>query len=116
MSVDEKAIAIREILPEQTVVRVDLPVVMIMPQHYQKGKLPIPQNAHRGDECSLAIAELLGLSAGKIAPQAAVVLCNGTNANAKLKMKYVGVDSCRMAKQLFGAERMYLRLHRLRTV
>ena len=103
VSVDEKAEAIREILPGANCGACGFAGCDDYAAALSKGKTTdTAKCTPGGDECSLAIAELLGLSAGKIAPQAAVVLCNGTNANAKLKMKYVGVDSCRMAKQLFG--------------
>lgn len=55
-----------------------------------------------GNEVSKKIAECMGLKAGTVLPSAAVVLCQGTLSKASVKMKYVGVDSCRMASQLFG--------------
>lgn len=55
-----------------------------------------------GNEVSKLIASELGLSAGEVLPVAAVVLCQGNTTNAKVKMNYMGVKSCRMADQLFG--------------
>ena len=55
-----------------------------------------------GSEASVQIAEILGVSAGTVAPQAAVVLCRGHNGTAKRKYDYIGVDSCKMACQLYG--------------
>lgn len=55
-----------------------------------------------GNEVSQQIAEYLGLSAGSIEPMTAVVLCQGIYANATTKMNYKGVQSCKMASQLFG--------------
>ncbi len=55
-----------------------------------------------GNEVSAQIAEYLGLSAGSVEPMAAVVLCQGVYSNATTKMKYKGVESCKMASQLFG--------------
>ena len=58
-----------------------------------------------GNEVSKQIAQLLGLEAGNVTPTAAVVMCQGNCANAKQKMHYDGVYSCRMATQLFGGEK-----------
>ncbi|MCD7774161.1 MAG: RnfABCDGE type electron transport complex subunit B [Clostridiales bacterium] len=55
-----------------------------------------------GAETSKKIAEYLGLAAGDVKPMSAVVLCQGNKSNASIKMDYVGVDSCKMAAQLFG--------------
>ncbi len=55
-----------------------------------------------GSEISKKIATIAGLEAGEIAPQAAVVLCQGNSHNAGTKLVYSGVKSCKMATQLFG--------------
>lgn len=55
-----------------------------------------------GSEVSKQIAEYLGLSAGEVEPMTAVVMCQGNSSNASTKMEYKGVDSCKMAAQLFG--------------
>lgn len=68
-----------------------------------------------GNDVSKQIAEILGVAAGEVEPQAAVVLCRGYNGSAVEKYKYAGVESCRMAAQLYGGtEGMYLRLRRTR--
>ena len=55
-----------------------------------------------GSEVSKKIAAIAGLAAGEIAPQAAVVRCQGNSHNAGTKLVYSGVKSCKMATQLFG--------------
>lgn len=55
-----------------------------------------------GSEVSAQIAEITGLAAGEVKPMAAVVLCQGHNNNASTKLEYQGVQSCKMAAQLFG--------------
>ena len=55
-----------------------------------------------GTEVSKKIAELTGLSAGEILPSAAVVLCQGNTHNTGKKLTYSGVETCKMATQLFG--------------
>ena len=55
-----------------------------------------------GSEVSKQIAAVAGLEAGEVKPMAAVVLCQGIKSNCGTKMVYQGVESCKMAKQLFG--------------
>ena len=55
-----------------------------------------------GSEVSKKIAQITGLSAGEVEPMAAVVLCQGNAHNAGTKLIYSGVESCKMATQLFG--------------
>lgn len=58
-----------------------------------------------GSEVSKKIAEIMGLAAGEITPMTAVVMCKGSSDKAKTQMLYQGVDSCKMAAQLFGGEK-----------
>lgn len=55
-----------------------------------------------GNEVSAKVAAITGLASADVVPKAAVVLCQGNSSNAKEKMVYSGVKSCRMASQLFG--------------
>ena len=55
-----------------------------------------------GNYTAKAIGEITGLAAGEVKPTAAVVLCQGHNVNATTKLQYQGVQSCRMASQIFG--------------
>ncbi len=55
-----------------------------------------------GNAVSAQIAEILGVAAGEVMPEAAVVLCKGHNGVAARKYEYSGVLSCRMATQLLG--------------
>ena len=58
-----------------------------------------------GNEVSAKVAEIMGLAAGNIEPMTALVFCKGNNENAYKKMIYSGVQSCKMATQLFGGEK-----------
>lgn len=58
-----------------------------------------------GNDVSSKIADIMGLSAAYITPMAAVVRCNGTDDCARKKMVYSGVESCKMATQLFGGDK-----------
>lgn len=55
-----------------------------------------------GEDVSMKIAEITGLAAGEIKPQAAVVHCDGNCYKCEMKLEYSGVKSCAMAQQLFG--------------
>ncbi len=55
-----------------------------------------------GDATAKELAEITGLKPQHLIPVAAAVLCQGNQANAKVKLSYVGVKSCKMANQLFG--------------
>lgn len=55
-----------------------------------------------GSEVSHQIADITGLAAGNVEPKAAIVLCQGSCGNCTTKLEYSGVQSCKMAEQLFG--------------
>ncbi|MEG1834686.1 MAG: RnfABCDGE type electron transport complex subunit B [Oscillospiraceae bacterium] len=58
-----------------------------------------------GEDTAIAIAKVLGVEADTLFPMAAFVRCNGTPDNAKTKLNYSGVKSCKMASQLFGGQK-----------
>ena len=55
-----------------------------------------------GNEAAEKIAEIMGVEAAKVTPQAAFVKCRGTCENCETKLDYAGAKSCKMAAQLFG--------------
>ncbi|MBQ7638911.1 MAG: RnfABCDGE type electron transport complex subunit B [Clostridia bacterium] len=55
-----------------------------------------------GNEVSAKVAAVMGLAAENVEPMSAVVFCSGNEENASNKMVYSGVQSCRLATQLFG--------------
>ena len=61
-----------------------------------------------GSEVSAKIAALTGGAAAAVEPMTALVFCRGTEEAAKRKMRYEGVQSCKMASQLFGGEKSCL--------
>ena len=58
-----------------------------------------------GNEVAKQVAEIMGLAPAAVEPMSAVVFCAGCDGAANKKMVYDGVDSCRMAAQLFGGEK-----------
>lgn len=101
--VDEKAEAIRECLPGANCGACGFSGCDGYAAALSKG---ITKNtalcAPGGNDVSAQIAEIAGLAAGNVAPSAAVVMCQGFCEKSKTKMVYNGVESCQMAKQLFG--------------
>ncbi|MBQ7545742.1 MAG: RnfABCDGE type electron transport complex subunit B [Clostridia bacterium] len=55
-----------------------------------------------GKDAAEAIAEVTGLAVSESVPMTAVVHCKGNRTNAVGKLDYVGIESCRMAIQVFG--------------
>ncbi len=55
-----------------------------------------------GAEAAAEIAKVTGLAVSASVPMTAVVRCRGSRQNAKDKLTYVGIESCRMAVQVFG--------------
>ena len=101
--VDEKAEAITEILPGANCGACGFSGCAGYAAALSKGETTDTALCNPGgNEVSKQIAEYLGLSAGEIEPMTAVVMCQGIYANATTKMEYKGVQSCKMASQLFG--------------
>ncbi|MGN1419571.1 MAG: RnfABCDGE type electron transport complex subunit B, partial [Acutalibacteraceae bacterium] len=55
-----------------------------------------------GNDAATAIAAIMGVEAGEVKPMVAAVMCQGNCTNAQTKLEYSGVQSCKMAAQLFG--------------
>ena len=55
-----------------------------------------------GTDVSKQIAQITGGEAGEIKPTVAVVLCQGNSLNTGMKLEYQGVETCKLAAQLFG--------------
>ncbi len=104
--VDEKAAALEEILPGANCGACGFSGCSGYAAALSGGKT---ENtglcAPGGNEVSAKIAEIMGLAAENIEPMTALVFCHGNNDNAKKKMVYSGVASCKMATQLFGGDK-----------
>ncbi len=55
-----------------------------------------------GNDVSVEVAKIAGLSAGTVLPSAAAVLCRGNSQSVTKRFNYSGIQSCKMAIQLFG--------------
>lgn len=101
--VDEKAAAIRECLPGANCGACGFSGCDGYAAALSKGDTKDTNLcAPGGNEAAQAIASVLGVSAGEVKPKVAVVLCQGNKNNVGTKLDYSGVESCKMAAQLFG--------------
>ena len=101
--VDEKAEAIRECLPGANCGACGFSGCDGYAAALSKGEITeTALCSPGGNDVAKAIGEITGLAAGEVKPMAAVVLCQGHNANAATKLEYQGVHSCKMAAQIFG--------------
>lgn len=57
-----------------------------------------------GANCAAAVATVMGVEAGDVDAQKAVVICQGTCEAAKTKYEYTGVASCAACAGLFGGD------------
>ncbi len=55
-----------------------------------------------GNDVAKQVAAILGVEAGAVTPQVAAVMCCGNSSNVEEKLEYSGVRSCKIATQLFG--------------
>ena len=101
--VDEKAVAIRECLPGANCGACGFSGCDGYAAALSKGETTnTALCSPGGNDTAKAIGEITGLAVGEVKPSAAVVLCQGHNVNATTKLQYQGVQSCRMAAQIFG--------------
>jgi len=57
-----------------------------------------------GRKVSAEIAAIMGVEAGDIIDQYALVQCKGDNETQKSKMDYIGINTCAAAKLLYGGQ------------
>lgn len=101
--VDEKAEAVREVLPGANCGACGFSGCDGYAAALSKGETKdTALCAPGGAEVSAQIAEITGLKAGSAERMTAVVLCRGNNLSAEHKMIYSGVKSCKMALQLYN--------------
>ena len=104
--VDEKAQAIEEILPGANCGSCGFSGCGGYAAALSAGKTAATNLCNPGgNEVSSKIAEIMGLSAGEITPMTAIVMCKGIPSVAVNQMVYEGVESCKMAAQLYGGEK-----------
>lgn len=101
--VDEKAEKIRECLPGANCGACGFSGCDAYASALSKGEtdncsLCIPG----GNGAASEIAAIMGTTAAAITPMVAAVMCQGNHINAGFKLDYEGVESCKMATQLFG--------------
>lgn len=101
--VDEKAAAIEEVLPGANCGACGFSGCSGYADALANGKTKETSLcAPGGAEVAAEVASLLGVAAGDVKPQSAVVHCNGTPDNCETTYEYAGVKTCKAAKMLYG--------------
>ena len=104
--VDEKAAAIEEILPGANCGACGFSGCSGYAAALSEGKTAdTGLCGPGGSEVSAKIAALTGGAAASIEPMTALVYCRGDAEHANKKMEYSGVQSCKLAAQLFGGDK-----------
>lgn len=104
--VDEKAAAIEEVLPGANCGSCGFSGCSGYAAALSSGKTKETGLCNPGgNEVSQKIASIMGVAAASVDPMTAVVFCKGTKECADTIMRYDGVQSCRMAAQLFGGDK-----------
>ena len=67
-----------------------------------KGEMPPDKCGPGGAEAARHIAQIMGVHIGYVAPRVAVVHCRAVTKLKKVRAKYVGPSSCRIAQRLGG--------------
>ena len=57
-----------------------------------------------GAKCAAAIAQIMGVEAGEMAPMKAVVACSGTCEKTSKRYTFEGISSCQAVKGLYGGD------------
>lgn len=101
---DEKAEEIEELLPGANCGACGFSGCSGYAAALAKGEAATNLCAPGGAAAAKAIAAALGQEGGEFVPTAAVVACNGCEANTQDKAFYAGLQSCAAAMQLFGGK------------
>lgn len=102
---DPKIEKVRDILPGVNCGGCGYPGCDGYAEAIAKGEAPITKCAPGGKELTLALGELMGVSA-ETEPRVAILLCQGTKELALSKGEYVGVKTCRAAKLSTGSTKL----------
>ena len=102
---DEKAEAIREVLPGANCGACGYSGCDGYAAALSKGETDVCNKCTPGgNDVAQQVAQIMGLEAGSVTPQVAAVMCCGNSGNVDTKLEYSGVRSCKIATQLFGCE------------
>ena len=102
--VDERVEAIKKVLPGANCGACGFPGCDGFANAVAKGDAPVTACPPGGKELAVELAAIMGVEAGDMTRQTAVVHCNGCNDNTHTKMNYIGSPSCTHAAQLYGGQ------------
>ena len=100
--VDEKAVAIREVLPGANCGGCGYAGCDALAEAIAKGEAPVNGCPVGGAEKAAQIGDIMGVSAGDAVKMVAYVKCAGTCEKAGIKAKYYGISDCKRAAAIPG--------------
>lgn len=100
--VDEKAEAVRAVLPGANCGACGYSGCDAYAKALSEGAKVLTLCAPGGADVAAAIGQVLGMEAGAVQAQSAVVRCRGNCDSTKQTYDYDGINSCQMASQLLG--------------
>ena len=100
--VDEKAVAIREVLPGANCGGCGYAGCDALAEAIAKGEAPVNGCPVGGAEKAAQIGDIMGVSAGDAVKMVAYVKCAGTCEKAGIKANYYGISDCKRAAAIPG--------------
>ncbi|SCY16111.1 RnfABCDGE type electron transport complex subunit B [Alkaliphilus peptidifermentans] len=105
VEVDPKAIAIRDVLPGANCGGCAYPGCDSFAKAVAKGEAPVTGCPVGGNECAMAVAEIMGVEATEGVKKVAKVICNGDTVKCKEKFEYEGIEDCVAASMIAGGSK-----------
>lgn len=103
--VDVKVEEVRKALPGANCGACGFPGCDGLAEAIANGEAPVNACPVGGETTAVAIAGIMGTSAGESVQMVARVICNGTECNAKEKFHYEGIQDCRAASLVSGGNK-----------
>jgi len=102
--VDEKEKAVKDVLPGANCGACGYPGCEGYAVAVAKGEAPVNACPPGGDALRLTLGEIMGVEAGAVTRQAALVSCGGCTLNTSEKMNYIGEGACVYANLMYGGQ------------
>ncbi|MBS3995471.1 MAG: RnfABCDGE type electron transport complex subunit B [Alkaliphilus sp.] len=105
VEVDERVIAISEVLPGANCGGCGLPGCNGFANAVVEGRAPVNGCPVGGAECAQKIAKIMGVQVETSVKKVARVICNGDSRNCKEKFEYFGIQDCKAAAMVSGGSK-----------
>ncbi|KAB3531447.1 RnfABCDGE type electron transport complex subunit B [Alkaliphilus serpentinus] len=105
IEVDPKFMAVRDALPGANCGGCGYPGCDSFAKAICKGEAPIEGCPVGGNECVVALSEIMGVEATAGVKKVAKVICNGDTVKCKEKFEYEGIEDCVAATMVAGGSK-----------